>query len=60
MKKIAFLLIVLITFSACNSDDDGNAPQFLISVSHSHNWDSENVSSDDIELQNLPMKMERF
>ena len=48
MKKIAFLLIVLITFSACNSDDDSNAPQFLISVSHSHNWDGENVSSDDI------------
>ncbi len=48
MKKIVFLLIVLITFSACNSDDDGNAPQFLISVSHSHNWDGENVSSDDI------------
>jgi hypothetical protein len=48
MKKFAFLLIVLITFSACNSDDDGNAPQFLISVSHSHNWDGENVSSDDI------------
>ena len=48
MKKIAFSLIVLITFSACNSDDDGNAPQFLISVSHSHNWDGDNVSSDDI------------
>ena len=48
MKKIVFLLIVLITFSACNSDDDGNAPQFLISVSHSHNWDGENVSSEDI------------
>lgn len=48
MKKIAFLLIVLITFSACNSDDDGNAPQFLISVSHSHNWDGENINSDDI------------
>ena len=48
MKKIFFLLTLLIAFSACNSDDDGNAPQFLISVSHSHNWDGENVSSDDI------------
>ena len=50
MKKIAFLLTLLIAFSACNSDDDNAAPQFLISVSHSHNWDGENVSSDDIGI----------
>jgi hypothetical protein len=50
MKKIAFLLTLLIAFWACDSDDDNNAPQFLISVSHSHNWDGENVSSDDIGI----------
>jgi len=50
MKKIAFLLTLLIVFLACDSDDDNNAPQFLISVSHSHNWDGENVSSDDIGI----------
>mgnify|MGYP000573078831 CR=1 FL=1 len=50
MKKIAFVLTLLIAFSACDSDDDNNAPQFLISVSHSHNWDGENVSSDDIGI----------
>ena len=50
MKKIAFLLTLLIAFWACDSDDDSNAPQFLISVSHSHNWDGENVSSDDIGI----------
>ena len=51
MKKIAFLLTLLIAFWACDSDDDNNAPQFLISVSHSHNWDGENVSSDDIGIK---------
>ena len=51
MKKIAFFLTLLIAFWACDSDDDNNAPQFLISVSHSHNWDGENVSSDDIGIK---------
>ena len=46
MKNIALLLIVMIAFASCSSDDE-KAADLVVSVKHSQNWDGQNVTGDD-------------
>ena len=49
MKKLVLLLIIMIAFLSCNSDDD-KASDILISVTNSQNWDGENVTASDFGI----------
>ena len=46
MKKIALLLIIMIAFVSCSSDDD-KAADMVISVTNSQHWDGQSVTIDD-------------
>jgi len=48
MKKIALIIITIILFIGCNSDDDNNTPINVdVLFNFTQNWDGANVSSGD-------------
>ncbi len=47
MKKIALLLIIMIVFTSCSSDDN-KASNIIVSVVNSQHWNGQDVTIDDI------------